>query len=72
MILSPPKRSFRRKTRKTKEKLAAYKAKLSKEEITNLIKETENLRKRQITPDDPKDIENTYTFFRRHKKEAEN
>jgi len=57
LILSPKKGLLEEKTRKTKEKLAAYKAKLSKEEITNLIKETENLRKRQITPDDPKDIE---------------
>jgi len=57
LILSPKKGLLEEKMKKTREKLAAYKAKLSKEEIADLIKKTKELQKRQMTPDDPKDIE---------------
>ena len=45
------------RNRIVKQKLSNYKSKLSKEEIKKLIIQTEKLKERQITPDDPKDIE---------------
>ena len=57
LILNPKKGLLEERTKKVKQKLSEYKAKLSDEEIKELIKQTEKLRERQITPDDPKDIE---------------
>lgn len=57
LILNPKKGLLEEKTKKTRDKLSNYKAKLSKEDIEDLIEQTKKLRERQITPDDPKDIE---------------
>ncbi|WP_058485083.1 insulinase family protein [Defluviitalea phaphyphila] len=57
IILTPKKGLLEEKTQKIREKLLDYKNKLSDEEIEKLIIQTKQLKKRQITPDNPKDIE---------------
>lgn len=57
LLLNPKKGLLEERNRIVKQKLSNYKSKLSKEEIKKLIIQTEKLKERQITPDDPKDIE---------------
>ncbi|HAZ36251.1 MAG TPA: peptidase M16 [Clostridiaceae bacterium] len=57
ITLIPQKGLLEEKTAKTKEKLKNYKASLSKDEINALVANTQNLKKRQSTPETKEDIE---------------
>lgn len=57
LILNPKKDLSEEKAYKVKQKLSDYKSKLSKDEIKELVSQTKKLRERQISPDNPEDIE---------------
>ena len=57
VILTPAKGLAREREKETEEKLAAYKASLSEEEITKLIEETKALKEYQSTKDTQEDLE---------------
>lgn len=56
LLLTPKKGLEEAQAKETREKLRAYKASLSEEEIGRLVEETQELMKRQTTPDDPEDL----------------
>ena len=56
LILKPDKEIAERKTKETKKKLSEYKSNLSEEEIGKLVSQTQELKKRQSTPDSPEDL----------------
>jgi len=56
LTLMPQKGLQEANEQKVKDELAAYKKGLSDEQIEQLIKDTENLKKRQMTPDTPEEL----------------
>ncbi|WP_087677888.1 insulinase family protein [Garciella nitratireducens] len=56
ILLKPKKGLAEEREKATREKLAKFKESLSKEEIKKLVQETMALRKRQMTPDSPEQL----------------
>lgn len=56
MVVKPKRGLAEEREKATCEKLREFKASLSKEEIEKLVQETMELRKRQVTPDSPEDL----------------
>ena len=56
-MLKPEAGLNQRHDQKIREKLAAYKASLTPEEVTALVEDTRQLQRRQQTPDAPEDLE---------------
>jgi len=57
IVVSPEKGLSEKKERETRSRLEAYKKSLSGDEVERLMRETAELKKRQITPDPPELIE---------------
>lgn len=57
VVLKPEAGLNQRHDQKIREKLAAYKASLTPEEVTALVEDTRQLQRRQQTPDAPEDLE---------------
>ena len=69
VVTSPSKTLSEEKEKALQEKLAAYKAKLSKEEIDKLVADTIALKEYQATPSNPEDIEKIPLLTRKDIKE---